>query len=207
MVTLPSIADTYRCQMFWRHSNGQSAANVMHFHKAGSSAALLAAALDANVTANMWANVSGSASVAELHVTPLDGISATYVLAVSGAKWTGAGGVGDEVPQAAAVVSLRTTQRGQRHRGRLYLPFQNEANIANGSLVGSLATFQTAWNSFQTAMTGAGFILCIASYGHSEYVKNHQVVTRTWAAFTTDVNAIILEQTLGTQRRRQSRLR
>lgn len=188
---LPIIADTYRLALNWTGPSGSHAVNVMHLRKAATTAAAIAATMDANVTTNMWSNVTASALVTSLQVTPLDGTSATYILATSGAKWTGPAGAGDFVPAAAAIVSLRSVLRGRSNRGRLYLPFQAELNMSNGVL-SSVALAQTAWNNWLTAMVAAGAQPVIASYLHG---TQH------------DIASINLELILGTQRRRQSRLR
>lgn len=163
--------------------------------------------LDLTVTQNMWVNVQNTCSVNYMQVTKLDGIGATYQQATTGSKWTGGDGSGDWVPNVATVVSLRTGQRGQRHRGRLYLPFQGELNISNGVNTSSIVAGQTAWANFLAGMaTGLGPMV-VATYGHSEYVKNHQIVTHTWTPDSTPVLTATVEATLATQRRRQTRLR
>lgn len=192
MPALPVIGDTYRCALRWGHSTGQNAVNVIHITKAASSAAAVATALDTNATANMWGSVTGGASVNQLSITPLDGSSATYLLTVSGAKWTGAGGAGDFSPASAEVLSLRSTFRGRSKRGRIYLPFIGESSITNGSISSGLATTQTAWNTWLAALIASGFFPCIASYKLASQVP---------------VSSILVETLLGTQRRRQGRLR
>jgi hypothetical protein len=164
---------------------------VMHFHKAGTSASVIASTIDANVTANMWNNVSTVASVTSLVVTPLDGSSATYTLTTTGAKWQGPNVGTEYVPAAANIIKLQTNLRGRTFRGRLFLPFQSESGMTNG-INGNTALSQTAWNNFLTAMNAASQFLVIASYKLGSQIS---------------VTAITVESALGTQRRRQSRLR
>ena len=207
MVALPVIDDVYRVLFHWAATGGQTAANVMHFKAPTLSASAVASQIDASVTQNMWSNVLSTATVGYIQVTKLDGSSATYQLATSGTKWQGAAGGTDFVPNVSTVVSLRTGQRGQRHRGRVFLPFQSETNIANGVRTDSLSGGQTDWNTFLNAMATGLAPLHVASYGHSEYVKNHTIVTNSWTPDSTVVLTATVEQTLATQRRRQSRLR
>lgn len=191
---LPVISNIYRVAMLWLDSGtGLRGQTTMHFRKASSSASAVATSFDANVTAAMWQSLRNTTSVKELHVTPLDGSSATYILATSGAKWAGVGGSGEIIPAEAVVVSLRTLYRGKSFRGRLYLPFVAEASQAGGLLTpADVTTAQAAWNAFLTAMVAAATFPAVASY---------------LLATSTDVSSIIYEGTAGTQRRRQSRLR
>lgn len=192
-MALPVITDTYRVFFKWSHAaSGQSAGNVMHFRKTASNAGAVGALIDGNVTANMWNPTSSGASVTELHITPLDGSTATFIQTASGAKWTG-GTTGDFIPGAAALVSLRTVRRGRSYRGRVYLPFVGESNQTNGALIaGSVTAVSTAWATFLNAMIAATCPLVVASYR---------------LASATDVASTVAETLLGTQRRRQSRLR
>lgn len=191
MATLPVIPDVYRVAFNWTGPGGTHAVNVMHFLKASTTAAAVASTIDANVTANMWNNVSLSASVTSLVVTPLDGTSSSYTLTTTGAKWTGPQATSAYVPAAANVIKLQSTLRGRSNRGRIYLPFQSEGGMTNG-VNDNTALSQTAWNNFLTAMTTAALQPVIASYLHA----NQHVVS-----------AYTVESAIGTQRRRQSRLR
>lgn len=204
---LPVIANTYRCAINWTHGSGQKASNVMHFRAPTLDAVGVANAIDSNVTTNMWNNVLAAATVTSLYVTKLDGVAASYIKTTSGAKWSGTAGASDWAPNVASIVSFRTAKRGQRNRGRIYLPFQAETNTTAGVLPAGVAANQTAWNTFLTAMATATCSLVVASYGRSEYIKNHQLVTAVWTPEANDVTSIVVETTLGTQRRRQSRLR
>ena len=178
--------------MLWNDASGQTAVNVMHVRSAGATAATVATAVDANVTANMWDTVISTASVNSLHVTPLDGVSATLVRAVSGAKWTGVS-ISEFIPQVATLISLRTPLRGPANRGRLFLPFCSEGDTSAGTVLSSnLALVQTAWNNFLTAMIAATMLPVVASYKHGT---------------ATAVTSILAEPHTATQRRRQQRNR
>ena len=192
MAALPVIPDVYRVAMNWTGPGGQNAVNVIHVAKVASTPAAVAAAVDAAAVATMWSAQSSGATVTSLNVTPLDGSSASFILATTGAKWTGSN-VGDFSPATANIVSLRTALRGRSHRGRVYLPFCTEGQISNGSLVAGVpANVQTGWNSFQTTLSAGATILVVASYLH---------------ATAQAVTSLLAETVLATQRRRQSRLR
>lgn len=184
----------------------------MHFKGASTDTLALKNALDANASANMWIGTSTSTTIYELSITPLDGTSATIVYPVTGAKWAGTMAHSDYSPASAAVISLKTATRGRRARGRLFIPFQQEAAITNGTIPGALTTFQTAWDTFRTAMTTALYPLVIASYGHSLHKTKTSgggftMTPVTWTPDSYVVTSATIESTLGTMRRRQSRLR
>lgn len=187
---LPVISTVYRVALIWGHTSGQNAVNVIHVRRISSTPAAVAVIVDANVTANMWAQVVNGASVNRLDVTPLDGGGATSSMAVSGAKWTGSAGAVDFVPQAAEVISFKTAVRGRSYRGRIYIPFIGESAISNGAMVGTGAA-QTAWTNFVAALGTATTPLVVASYQRALY---------------TDVTTATVKPLAGTERRRQSRL-
>lgn len=200
MATLPTIANTYRVTLHWSGPGGTSAKTVMHFRRSSSTASAVATAVDANVTATMWNHTGTTTAVSKISVTPLDGSSATYELAVTGAKWAGPTAAAEVIPAGAAVITLRTANRGRRYRGRVFLPFVQENNIANGVIASSVVTaLQTAWENFRAAMSTASTVLVVASYG----VGPHG----SWSPFATDVTSCTAQSIEGTVRRRQSRLR
>jgi len=193
MPALPVIANTYRVALSWELGGGQTAANVIHILKAASTAAAVMAQLDAAATQAMWFGVSSNASVNKLTCTPLDGISASQILGVSGAKWSGNSAGAECYPGASPLVSLRTAGRGRSRRGRIYLPFGAEASQADGELSGGVVTSgQTAWDTWLATMIAATFQPVVASYK---------------LALAFPVLNVSCETPLATQRRRQGRLR
>jgi hypothetical protein len=213
MAPLPVIDGIHRVAFQWRiGAGGQTAVNVMHFHGASVDPGGLRTAIDTNVTATMWTGIVSTAAVYQLTITPLDGASATQLFSVSGTKWAGTITGSDFVPQAAAIVSLRTALRGRRNRGRIYLPFYSEQNIQNGTVFGTLTAVQAAWDAFRAAMKTASWPLHIASYGHSLHRTRspgggYVLTPVTWPPVSNEVISSSYELNLGTQRRRQSRLR
>ena len=196
MPPLPVIPNVFRCAFNWVNT-GQIAVNVIHIldNTAAATASDIMNALDTTVTANMWGPVVPSASINDVGITPLDGIHATaHYGPLTPAHWTGQNGT-DWVPQVAVVMKEGTGLRGRSHRGRIYLPFVAEVQIANGMLdATSAGLMSTHWESWRTALNSAtpSCTLVVASY------KLH-----TAAA----VESILCEQPLATQRRRQGRLR
>jgi hypothetical protein len=193
-VPLPIIADVYRIALLWTDTPTSShAVNVIHVRQAGTTAAAIAATMDANVTANMWGVETVNTKVTTVTVTKLDGSSASSSLAVTGAKWAGTAAAGDMIPAMAAVVKMQSLFRGRSQRGRVFLPFVAESQSTNGVLgAGAVAAMQTAWTNWVAAMVAAGAQPVIASYLHASQV---------------DVASVTVEATAATQRRRQSRLR
>lgn len=213
MAPLPTINGIMRVAFSWRYlASSTTAVNVMHFLAASTDTAALNTAINANVTATMWACISGQVSCYQLAITPLDGQSATITYAQTGTKWTGGAVAGDLLPSTATIVSLKTALRGRRNRGRLYLPYPTEGVATGGTYGGTLSSLQSAWDTFRGAMKTSSFPMHVASYGHSLHRhKNtdgsYTLTPVTWTATSNEVVATTVEGTFGTQRRRQSRLR
>jgi hypothetical protein len=197
----------------WKNvTTGATAVNVMHFHGASVDPTGLNTAINAAVTTAMWGGLGTDSSVVQLTITPLDGTSATQIFTQSGSKWAGANGPGDYVPAVAGVISLRTAKRGPRYRGRIYIPFLQESVISGGRISASLTAAQAAWDAFRAAMNTASWPMHIATYGHSLHRTKtpgggYVLTPVTWTADSTVVTAAVYEAALGTQRRRQTRLR
>ena len=192
--------------------SGATAVNVMHFHGASTDTLALKNLLDASVTAALWTHTVSAASIYQLSITPLDGTSATDLYSVSGTKWTGGTASVDFVPQVAAVVSLRTAERGRRRRGRAFIPFIGEQYISNGAITTAVSTAQAGWDAFLAAMTTGSYPMHIASYGHSYHKSGGHggpitYTPVTWPADSRAVTRATYETMLGTMRPRQSRLR
>jgi len=164
----------------------------MHFKKSGSNPAAIAAILDANITSDLWTVGDNHSHVYEIDITPLDGSSTTFPYVTgSGSKYSGAGTGHNVVPQIAALVKLVTGTRGRSYRGRVYVPWVSETYISLGGLTGSeKANMQTAWENFLAAMDGDGAPLQVASYK---------------LATSADVIAVLVENDIATQRRRNHR--
>jgi len=204
-IPLPVIPNTYRCALEWVQGvTGQTAVNVIHIttNAAGVPSADVFEVLDDLVTADMWASVVNSAQILTVNITPLDGVSATSTFPVGlVARWAGET-AGDFLPSSAAVVKFQTLHRGRDNRGRVFLPFTGEAAVTDGFITGGTTlTMSTAWTAFATALQGDATTPCtlvVASYD-----RRHAGA----GAHVTAVNSIVAEAALGTQRRRQSRLR
>lgn len=190
---LPVIADTYRVALEWTGPGGLRAVNVLHLTAAASDPAGVWSDLDASVTASMWNHTTSAVAVTRVVITKLDGSTASFIAAPTGAKWAGSTAAGDLEVAPSAIVSLRTALRGPRNRGRLYLPFPAEANVANGLLNSAVVTgMNTAWSTFRVAIATAGSPMTVASYV---------------GATATAVLTATAESQLATQRRRQDQLR
>lgn len=196
MPPLPVIPLVYRVAFNWKELNtGGTAANVMHFKRNTGDEDDVFNDIDAHVSAALWEPVNSGAFVETVEITALDGLSATRTFNTGGsttAKWQGGTSGGPE-PAVAALVKLETDLRGRSRHGRIYLPFVSENGCQNGQITsGTFAVWQGTWNAFRLAVTALGSIMHVASYklGDSTVVTN-----------------CLEEQMVGTQRRRQSRLR
>lgn len=192
MAPLPVIADTFRTAWNWRIGS-QNAVNVIHFFDdvGTQTAANLMTDITDNVTHDMWDSVVAFGRADDIDITPLDGVGATQTFPTTDVdKWRGAGG-SEFAPAVATIVKLTSAERGKSKNGRIFLPFTAESKMVNGTLVS--ATAQTAaWVAFANAMIVDGWHLCVASYLLASQVP---------------VANLAVESTLGTQRRRQTRLR
>jgi hypothetical protein len=191
MAPLPTITDTYRVSLSWRHAaTGQIAVNVIHVRKTATTATAIAALVDAAFQIDQWATVSSGASIIDIAVTPLDGSSVTVHRTPTG-HVTGET-AGDMEPAVSCVTSFYSAKRGRSYRGRFYAPFFAESDGANGSTSASGAlAVSVAWAAFATAL-GAGAKHVVASYKHST---------------AEDIITYVTVPALGTQRRRQTRVR
>lgn len=211
--SLGGMAGAQHCALKWELGT-ESAVNTLSFHPtAGGTQAELAAALDAQFTALMTESVVTTARVAEVAITPYDGVSATTAYPI--VNWVG-GVTGEHIPGVAVVLTLNTGLGGKSQRGRIYLPFTGEAMASNGVvLAADRAEIEAAWNTFVSAMGDAGWDLIVASTitQHTKTVKNpdgsvtRRVPNGGAVPHGTIVNHVKLQPVLGTQRRRQSRLR
>ena len=192
---LPVIADVFRCALEWTDSNtGFPATNVFHVKTAtsGKTSGQVFTCLDAHVTAAMWDWTAATAQIQTVEITPLDGVSAAASFSTgAAAKWRG-GGLGTSLPQVAGIVKFGTGLRGPANRGRMYMPFVGEGEVAGNVLIDAAAV-QAAWISYAANLISDGttpMALGIASYVHGNF---HQ---------TTLINA---ELQTATQRRRNRR--
>lgn len=197
MPALPVINDVFRCALNWTDPTGQTATNVIHIRAnfADPTPTLVMGALDSSARADMWDSATLSSAITDVAITPLDGVSATeHFTPATPAHWKGEQS-GDFIPQVAVVVKLTTGERGRSHRGRVFVPFTCETVAANGSLGSSVqAAMLTAWENFQGNLEAYTHPcqLDVASYKEA----NSLLVT-----------GFFVEGVLGTQRRRQGRLR
>jgi len=184
----------------------------MHFQNTTGTITALWTALNANVTAAMWNGISSSASIFQVVITPLDGTTATAIFTTgSGAAWSGSA-TGDWIPQAAGVIGLKTAHRGRQYQGRLFTPFIAETVVTNGSFSAPLAATQVAWDNFRSAMNTSSYPWVVASYGFGFHKSRGSggTIVLTPVTWTPHANAVLTNQyqaTLGTMRRRQTRLR
>lgn len=193
MPPLPVIADVFRVSLHWTGVNGLSAENVMHFRASGGTASGLNTALQAAMSAAMWGPVASSAAIDSANILELDGSSGgqEFVWAAD-AKWTGQQAT-ETMPGVAAVVKHVTGLRGRDRRGRTYVPLIAEGAQASGLLLAAIPiAMTTAWENFRVAMAAANFVPVVASYLNG---------------FATTITQYFPESAVGTQRRRQGRVR
>ena len=161
----------------------------MHIHAPSLGPDDVWAAIDANVTLDMWGFTNQNSVVDQVTIQALNGSSIASVYTPAGAKWAGAQGTTNQtIPQAAAIIKLVTLTRGRSYRGRLYIPWVCENMQSGGALDAStVADCQANWQDFVADLIDASMELCVASYKLS---------------IQTTVVSTICEPWTGTQRHR-----
>ena len=184
-----------------------SPTNVMHFFSTTLTSAQVITALQGAAAAGMWdAKSTGLVPVAAV-ATELDNLSPSIEGTLTGAGWSGTG-TGEVSPASSIIVTLKTTARGRRHTGRVFVGGVTEDKIGGGATESAtLATMQGAWTTFIANAAGAGIPLHVTSYGYTRKPSDPDDGREDFAASTLPVVSATVQLVLGTQRRRQSRLR
>lgn len=198
MPPLPTIANTYRVTLPWSNNGGIKPINVIHVRKASGTDEQVAEALDAAFNAGhhswMFNVLQDARELTDLEILPLDGSSATMIEGLTTPE-TGGAGSGELIPQACALVSLHTSTRGPRGRGRVYVGPLLEGDQADGLLNGSRATTMlNGWGEFIANLASGtpSLELVVASYVH---------------ATAATVTSVRIDTVIATQRRRLDQLR
>lgn len=194
MTAYPVLTDVFRTTFnYVAVSGGPSgtAHNVMHFKAPGKTAAQLATALAANWQANQTAWLPNTIKMGSYSIIKLDGSSASADYAQSPTIL--GQNAGEPIPAVCCIIKLRTGLQGRQNRGRIYLPWVNEAAQNAGVMDSTRVTnMQTAWTAYFAALATAGFTLHVASYV---------------GAHSNPMTTLTVESICGTQRRRQQALR
>jgi hypothetical protein len=195
VVPLPVISNVYRVTFVWNTYAGITPRNVINLHDVlGTSNEDDVASATFSALPSHWAIVMPSGfRLLGFNVIKLDGSSAGIYHPVAD---TGGEQGTDTIPQAAALIKLHTSLRGQAHRGRIFL-----GPIAEGSQSGGIldatqkGTLQTAWSTFWSDLASGtpALTMGVASYHNSTFTA-------------LDVQPTV-ETKLGTQRRRMQQLR
>jgi hypothetical protein len=196
MPALPTINDVFRVTFEFLSSDAHRANNVLHFRTTGTDAELAATindVLDNGGSYNPWTALSNSWECSNINVLPLDGSSAGQDYPLS-PNIVGDGS-GNVLPNCCLLVSLHTSQRGSRGRGRVFVGPVTEDNVSNG-VFGTLYAGGVAsqWQSFIDDLAAAtpAVALVVASYVHSDA---HDVLSHR------------VDLTMATQRRRLDQYR
>lgn len=214
-MALPVIAGVVRVAVRGHTAYGTRWVNVLHFKRSSGSPTssdytaivpllnqLYGGATFGGGGAAILSGCNASTAVDDYTFTTLDGVIASAVLAGS----AGGTGAASSLPaEVAEVISLRSTTRGRRYRGRLYLPPMTVTNVnANGTLAASFATsFPAQCSGFNTALAALGspYTWHVASYGRS---VNRAGIVSTWTPFSTPISTWSLDLIADVQRRRKS---
>ena len=147
-------------------SNTAGVVNVIHVHKSSSDPATVFGNIAGAVNANMWKPLLGFSYVQRVDITPLFDNGITTKWTTDGtSKWHGSASGTDMVPNNAAVVSLKTAERGRSNRGRVFVGPVAEAELTNGMLSSTTASnMVTGWTSFGSTLIAEDAQHVVASY-------------------------------------------
>jgi hypothetical protein len=193
MPVLPTISGVYRITLDWNTNVGITPRNVFHVRKNGSNEVEVSDIILGDAVDHLFAPMSASWDCPELAVLKLDGTSATQFFPIDSGTFLGGTTGSDVIPQACAVVSFHTLQRGPRGRGRMYVGPISENQQAQGALnTTTSGDMAVAWAEFISNLSGDDCSLVVASYVHSD---------------AHDVTSFNIDALIGTQRRRLDQLR
>lgn len=194
---LPVIADVFRVTFEWLPADGISPRNVVHVRSASDDVTEIGGVINDAFAAitdfSPWTFLSNVFACDDLSILPLDGTSATAVVALADTMIGGA--TGELIPNMAAVLSFHTEQRGPRGRGRMYIGPTTENKNDSGIVDPTSATNTvTAWGEVIANLAASDPVveLGVASYVHHDF---HPVTSHR------------LDRIMGTQRRRLDQLR
>lgn len=206
-MALPVLSGVHRVAINRQPGHALGSTNVMHFFSAVLTSDQVVTALNGAVKPAMFTPVRAELTTVEVVATELDGLSPTVGQTFTGGNWLGTG-TGHSQIAPCAVITLKTTQRGRRHTGRVFLGSLTEEATEDGGLVPAvLAGLQAAWTTFIADATAAGIPLHVASYGHTQDPDDPNDNRPSYPAGSLPVMTCQVQSILGTQRRRQSRLR
>lgn len=197
MPPLPTITDVFRIKLNWNATAGVTPVNVFHVRVPSATASQVATTISGSLLSasgrNPFEVLSNGYICTTMQITPLDGHSAGtdhgFTTALVGS------GSGELINAGAAVVSFKTTQRGSRGRGRMFIgPITEDkqgGGVINNTAQGHMAL---GWgdfiNNIQTQSVPGTMV--IASYVHQD---------------AHDVTTVRVDNLLGTVRGRQDQLR
>jgi len=193
MAPLPTINNVFRVVLLWNTNTGITPRNVFHVHANGADEGDVKDTIQSNAVDHMFSPMSGAYDCPQIGVTKLDGSSAQQIFNITSGTFLGGHSGSDAIPQACALLSLHTAQRGPRGRGRMYIGPIVEAAQANGVLnTTDGADMDVAWSDFISAMDTDNMPMVVASYVHADF------------HLLTSIN---IDSLVATQRRRLDQLR
>ena len=200
-IPLPVIPLTFRCAIV--HSAtliAKPSVNVIHIRARSGTATSDDAfnALNSSVVAGMWSPLPNTNPINTVNIIPLDGHSPTVAYSTGGgSKWSG-GTQGDPMSQVCVLVSVHTSIRGRKGRGRVYLGPACEFTIANGQITSAAATLvQNGWTTFMANLAA------VSPIGWDFGVAHYDRANGGAGAGFTPAAGVFVNTLTATQRRRQ----
>ena len=166
MPPLPVIDDVYRVAIN-SHVETVPFTNVLHIQRTGGNTEAVATHVqDALITDDcVWDLISANMILDSIEVTPLDGITPTFELAVGE---SGHVSTTNNAPvQCALVTTWVTGARGKSHRGRTFWGGVAESHLESNRTkwkASDAGAFATAIDGTFTALNTDSYIFVVASY-------------------------------------------
>ena len=192
---LPSIPGTVRCQASGALISGKKWSNVVHCKftgAAGQPSAADLSALDLKLI-RLWSgtiytggvswltNCPNATTLTNMNYYVLDGTSPAVNVS---RNLSGAGGTSSAPSEVAFVLTLRTTKRGRRYRGRIFLPTVVPGSISASGQLSSILVgqFLSQFDGLVTDLATINWQIGVATYGYS--IDKHGTVTNWPPDFT-----------------------
>lgn len=191
-MALPVIANVFRVTLNFSSGFGPATHNVLHVSAPTRNESDVALQLDEAAVAALWLPLSSAYTLASWTVLALDGSSAGITLGASAGN--NGGGGPEPSPATAAIMTLRTALRGPANRGRIFMGPVGESAMDGGHADFDRDAWVGGWGTFAGTLAALDppIHFGVASYKHATF---------------TELTDFFAQPILGTQRKRQSRLR
>lgn len=183
---LPTIADCFRVAInYVEQASGHTATNILHVLGPTADEDDVFDSFNDHVANAMWETSSDGTNVVEVVITALDGTPDGRVYGPSAltGDWPTGSGSTDFNPQVCSLVKLATGATGRSGRGRIYLPWLQDALVSRGIITEASSDAQTAaWVTFANDLVTDNLALAVASYTNASAAQVLNLATESQSA-------------------------